>query len=173
MAFNHFSFDKNEKMDREELKENLEDLEFQLLNIQDHVKQIAKKWNVIGIEQTKEENWVIVYTSDRGENFKIMVDDCKYPFRGWDFSLQAYYKDDNTIHIGDITGPENKGYGSICMKYLKEVARNHNIQSITGDIAKRDWDHKDRLVYFYKKHDFEVSIDRDQQSGEIEWNVAN
>lgn len=172
MSFDRFLFDENENKDREELKENLEELEFQMLKIQDQLKQVAKKGNVIGLEQTKENEWVIVYTVDDGQVCKIMLNDCKDAFRGWDFALQAYYKDQHTIHIGDIKGPENKGYGSICMKYLKELAKDQNIQYITGDIAERDWDHKERLVHFYKKHNFYVSIDKEEKCGEIEWNRA-
>ncbi|MEC1826458.1 hypothetical protein P9E84_21845, partial [Bacillus paralicheniformis] len=54
-------------------------------------------------------------------------------------------------------------------KYLKEKAREHNIPVITGDIAERDWDHVDRLIHFYEKHHFEVTIDPGLKSGEIQW----
>ncbi|MEH7664736.1 hypothetical protein V7193_18105, partial [Bacillus velezensis] len=66
-------------------------------------------------------------------------------------------------------GPPNHGYGSICMKFLKHIAREQNIPKVTGDIAKRDWDHVDRLVHFYEKHHFDVWIDNDTQSGGIKW----
>lgn len=165
-----FAVDEREDKNQEELKEEIEDLEFQMFRMQDNLKEIAKKWQVIGIEQTKENNWVIIYASDDGDTCKIMLNECDCAFRGvWDFAIQAQYADENTIHIGDIKGPENKGYGSICMDYLKEHAKEQNIQYITGDIAKRDWDHKERLVHFYKKHNFKVSIDKETKSGEIEW----
>ncbi len=167
-----FAIDERENKDPEELKEEIEDLEFQVFRMQENLKEIAKKWQVIGIEQTKDNNWVIIYASDDGDTCKIMLNECDSAFRGmWDFSIQAQYANDNTIHIGDIKGPENKGYGSICMHYLKEVAKEQNIQYITGDIAKRDWDHKERLVHFYKKHNFKVNIDKESKSGDIEWNL--
>ncbi len=168
-----FAIDERENKNPEELKEEIEDLEFQVFRMQENLKEIAKKWQVIGIEQTKENNWVIIYASDDGDTCKIMLNECDSAFRGmWDFSIQAQYANENTIHIGDIKGPENKGYGSICMHYLKEVAKEQNIQYITGDIAKRDWDHKERLVHFYKKHNFKVNIDKESKSGDIEWNLV-
>ncbi|MGO4886839.1 hypothetical protein ACJ2A9_03695 [Anaerobacillus sp. MEB173] len=161
----------DEKKDKHELKQELEELEFQVFRMQENLKEIAKKWQVMGIDQTNEEKWVIVYSYDDGNLCKIMLCDCETPFQGtWDFSIQATYSDENQIHIGDIKGEENKGYGSICMDYLKEVAFEQNIQYITGDLAKRDWDHLDRLVHFYEKHNFQVDIDHKDKSGEIVWN---
>ncbi|PGT82340.1 hypothetical protein [Bacillus sp. AFS040349] len=154
----------------EELKEELEDLEFQVFRMQDNLKEIAKRSKVLGVDQTKEDKLVIVYTPEDEQSCKIMLCDCETSYKGkWDFSIHATYIDDETIHIGDIKGPANKGYGSICMDYLKELAIEQNIPKITGDIAKRDWDHVDRLVHFYEKHDFHVEINYDHKSGEIMW----
>lgn len=157
----------------EELKEELEDLEFQVFRMQDNLKEIAKKSKVLGVDQAKDEKLVIVYTPEDDQSCKIMLCDCETSYNGkWDFSIQATYPDENTIHIGDIKGPANKGYGSICMDYLKELAIEQNIPKITGDIAKRDWDHVDRLVHFYKKNDFHVKVNDKDKSGEIMW-VSN
>ena len=157
-----------ETRDKEELKRDLEKTEFQLFRMQDNMKEIAKQWQVIGIDQTKDDNWVIVYTDQDEHSCKIMLNDCESAYRGaWDFSIHAKYEDENTIFIGDIKGPENKGYGSICMDFLKEVAKDQNIQYITGDIAERDWDHVDRLVHFYEKHNFEVKLNEEKKCGEI------
>ncbi|WP_226668343.1 hypothetical protein [Metabacillus litoralis] len=159
--------------DPEELKEELEDLEFQVFRLQDNLKEIAKKSKVLGVDQTKDDKLVIVYTPEDDQSCKIMLCDCESSYRGnWDFSIHATFADDKTIHIGDIKGPANKGYGSICMDYLKELATQQNIPKITGDIAKRDWDHVERLVHFYEKHDFNVEVDYEDQSGEIKW-VSN
>ncbi|RLQ95380.1 GNAT family protein [Falsibacillus albus] len=161
--------DQQEKS-KSELKEEIDQLEIQMFRMQQSMKEIAKKWDVLGIDQTKEDNWVIVYAQNDGNQCKVMVNDCETRFDGvWDFSIHATFSEEETIHIGDIKGPANKGYGSICMKHLKEIARDQNIPVITGDIAKRDWDHVDRLIHFYEKHDFEVEIDNSSQSGEIVW----
>lgn len=161
---------KEETKDPITIKEEFEELEFQVFRMQENLKEIAKKHEVIGIEQTKENEWVIISAVDNGETCKVMVNDCASAYQDiWDFTIHAYYKNNHTIHIGDIKGPANKGYGSICMDYLKDIAKDQNIQYITGDLAKRDWDHVERLIYFYEKHDFQVSVDHDQQSGEITW----
>lgn len=55
------------------------------------------------------------------------------------------------------------------MKHLKEIAREQNIPVITGDLVKRDWNHVDRLIHFYEKHQFDVQINWKEQSGEIYW----
>ncbi len=71
-----------------------------------------------------------------------MLTDCESSFSGkWNFSIQAQFENDETIHITDIK----------------------------GDIAKRDWDHVERLIHFYEKHDFEIEIDYSIQSGELKW----
>ncbi|MBP1942667.1 GNAT superfamily N-acetyltransferase [Bacillus luteolus] len=166
-----FGMDDVETKDKVEIQEELENLEFQVYRMQENMKEIAKKWKILGIEQTHDNSWVIIYIMDDGNTCKIMLDDCDTPYRGmWDFSIQAYYSEDNNIHIGDIKGDANKGFGSICMDYLKNLAKNQNIQYITGDIAERDWDHLDRLIHFYEKHNFKVEVDYNDRSGEIKWN---
>lgn len=152
------------------LKEELEDLEFQVFRMQDNLKEIAKKSKVLGVDQANNEKLVIVYTPEDDQSCKIMLCDCETSYKGsWDFSIQATYADESTIHIGDIKGPANKGYGTICMDYLKELAIEQNIPKITGDIAERDWDHVDRLVHFYEKNDFYVKVNDKDKSGEIIW----
>ncbi|MGM7720034.1 hypothetical protein [uncultured Metabacillus sp.] len=153
-----------------ELKEELEELEIQVFRLQDNLKEIAKKSKVLGVDHAKDDKLVIVYTPEDSQSCKIMLSDCESSYNGqWDFSIHATYTEDNKIHIGDIKGPANRGYGSICMDYLKELAVEQNIPEITGDIAERDWDHVDRLVHFYEKHNFEVDIDYQDKSGEIKW----
>ncbi len=154
----------------QELKEELDELEIQLFRIQQNMKEIAKKRQVIGIDQTKDDNWVIISAVDDGNICKVMLNECTRPFRGsWDSSILAEYRDQNTIHIGDIRGPGGKGYGTVLIDHLKEIARDQNIQYITGDIAERDWDHVDRLEHFYTKHNFDIELDAENKSGKIEW----
>ncbi|MCP8616143.1 hypothetical protein [Salirhabdus salicampi] len=160
----------NETNERD-AKEVLDDLEFQMFRMRENIINIAKKWDVVGIEQTKKDEWTVISTYDDGNNCKIMLNDCQTSFKGnWDFLLEAEYKDENTIHIADIKGPADKGYGSVVMNYLKNIARQQNIQYITGDIVKRDWDHIGRLEHFYKKHYFDVIIDFEEKYGTIIWN---
>ncbi len=170
MLFNRLQEKDSPVKDPLELRKNLVELEFQLFRMQENIKEISKKNQVIGIDQTKDDKWVIVSAEDNGNQCKIMVNNCEEPYKGtWDFSIHAIYTNEDSIHIGDIKGPANQGYGSICMNYLKEFAREQNIPYITGDIAERDWDHVDRLVHFYEKHDFQVDINHKERSGEIVW----
>ncbi|MBD5018759.1 hypothetical protein GUF50_04770, partial [Xanthomonas citri pv. citri] len=85
-----------------------------------NMKDLSKDAKVLGIDQSKHDEWMIVSSIDDGQTCKIMLTDCKTAYRGKGcFSLVASYKDD-AIHIGDIKGPPNHGFGSICMKYLKD-----------------------------------------------------
>ncbi|MBO8156866.1 MAG: hypothetical protein H0Z32_10430 [Bacillaceae bacterium] len=160
--------------DPEERQKELEELEFQVYRMRENMKKISRRYDIIGIDHTKHSNWVIVYKEDDGNICRVMLDDCQSPFRGsWDFCIQAEYTDNNKIHIADIKGPEDQGYGSILMNYLKDIAIQQNIQAIKGDIVKRDWDHVDRLEHFYAKHNFTVNLDYENKSGSIEWNQMN
>ncbi|TMW73459.1 hypothetical protein [Alteribacter natronophilus] len=159
---------------KDELIREKSDLEFQLFRMQDNMKSIAKHWKVLGIEQTKEDHWVVVYRSDKNGVCQIMLHECTAPFRGdWDFAIQASYEDDRTIQIDDIKGQENKGFGTVCMHYLKKTAQQQNINFITGNLVKRDWDHIDRLIHFYRKHNFQVEVNSSEQVGRIKWKPAH
>ncbi|WP_078395342.1 hypothetical protein [Shouchella patagoniensis] len=145
--------------------------ELQLLRMQQQVKDIAREKHkeVIGIEQTAGEEWVIVSKKEEGSTLQFMINDCTSPYRGsWDFALQVEYKDSHHLFIGDIKGEPCRGFGSICMEYLKETAWSNNCK-ITGDLAKRDWGHLDRLTHFYKKHSFSVFVDETEKAGQVYW----
>ncbi|MCE7791991.1 hypothetical protein K8O68_06095 [Salipaludibacillus sp. CUR1] len=164
------TLDPKQDKNKETLIEEYETLEFQMFRMQENIKEIAKKWDILGIDQTKEEKWVIVYAADDGNICKIMAHDCETPFLGkWDFSIHAQYKNDHQVHIDDIRGEENRGFGSVCMNFLKEYTKDKNIHTISGDISERDWDHLDRLIHFYKKHRFYVDIEYAEQKGAIHW----
>ncbi len=152
------------------LEQELQQLQFQMYRMQENMKDISKKAKIIGIDQAKEDEWMIVSAIESADTCKIMLSDCEKAFRGQsDFSLIAEYPEEGKIHIADIKGPPDNGYGSICMKHLKEIAREQNIPVITGDLVKRDWNHVDRLIHFYEKHQFDVQINWKEQSGEIYW----
>ncbi|WP_042220490.1 N-acetyltransferase [Oceanobacillus manasiensis] len=156
---------------RDELKEELDSLEIQLHRMQNNMKEIAKKSEIISIDQANEEQWVIIYADKGKKNCQVMLHECTKPYRGdWDSAIQAEFRSDSTLHIADIKGVQNKGFGSVLMKHLKEIAREENMQFITGDIVERDFDHVNRLKHFYRKHHFNIKIDHEHLSGEIVWN---
>lgn len=155
---------------KNELFDETREMEIQMLRLQDNIKEVAKKARILGIEQTKNGEWVIVYFSKQKRSWKIKIKDCESAYLGhWDFCMETIFTKNHTFHIADIKGPENRGYGSICMQYLKDMAIEENASLVTGDIAERDWDHLDRLVHFYQKNNFKVSVDEDHKCGELEW----
>ncbi|MCM3412821.1 MULTISPECIES: GNAT family N-acetyltransferase [Bacillaceae] len=91
--------------------------------------------------------------------------------------LKAFFNDDFTdISLADIEIEEylsNHGYGSILLSTLIEIAKKRNIDSITGWISSVDFDHLERLVHFYKKHNFEVILDENSKDslkiGDLKW----
>ncbi|MFE7063879.1 GNAT family N-acetyltransferase [Sutcliffiella sp. NPDC057660] len=90
--------------------------------------------------------------------------------------LKAFFNDEFTdISLADIEIEEylsNNGYGSILLSTLIEIAKKRNI-NITGWISSVDSDHIDRLIHFYKKHNFEVILDANSSGslkiGDLIW----
>lgn len=80
----------------------------------------------------------------------------------------AYDKRKRTILIGDIVSNiEDRGYGSIMLSRIVELARKLKIRELRGNLSSADSDHFDKLEYFYKKHDFEVKFNPGKASGSI------
>ena len=81
---------------------------------------------------------------------------------GRDPVLKAFFKNNFTaISLEDIEMEDslvNQGFGSILLTTLIDIANKRNINRITGEIARVDIDHIERLVRFYKKHNFEVNM---------------
>ncbi len=156
---------------KDDIKQELDTLEIQLFRMRENIRKIAQNAEVIGIDQTNQDEWVVVYVYRDANMCQLMLHNCSKPYKGdWQTAIQAEYKAGQRLHIADIKGMQNKGYGSVLMKHLKEEARKDNIPFITGDIVKRDFDHVERLKHFYHKHSFEVNIDHQAQCGDIVWN---
>lgn len=78
---------------------------------------------------------------------------------------------DKEILLGDIKIFEkniNKGYGTILVKKLIEYAQENNFKKIYGNITEVDWNHIERLKYFYSKFNFKVELDVKNRNGKIE-----
>ncbi len=61
------------------------------------------------------------------------------------------------ITISDIICKRNnKGYGSLMMNKLVEVAREEEYKYIDGWLSKEDANHVNRLYHFYRKFGFEI-----------------
>lgn len=86
-------------------------------------------------------------------------------------SLNAFFNIEHTeIELADIDIKEdiaNEGYGSILLSALIEIAKNKKTHSISGWISRVDENHIDRLVHFYKKHNFKVILQNEMESKKI------
>lgn len=63
----------------------------------------------------------------------------------------------------------NRGYGSIMMQALMNLAHQMEIKYITGWISGVDWDHIDRSEHFYRKFGFKCELDHENKHGTITW----
>lgn len=60
---------------------------------------------------------------------------------------------------------KNNGIGSRALKMLDLIAINHNINCIFGGISRYDYDHIDRLLFFYTKNNYEILLCNDKVCG--------
>jgi GNAT superfamily N-acetyltransferase len=73
--------------------------------------------------------------------------------------------------IGDVTvfRHKNAGWGSALMRRIFEHVDRLNLKTVTGMISSLDFnDHGDRLVRFYERHGFVVSVGK-SGNGTIRW----
>jgi GNAT superfamily N-acetyltransferase len=88
------------------------------------------------------------------------------------------YNPIKVIELADIDIIENmsaRGYGSILLKALLEIAHDKGVERINGWISSVDIEHLERLKHFYIKHGFHIKIDDDYKNnksnkiGELYW----
>ena len=61
------------------------------------------------------------------------------------------------VSIGDIVHKKlNQGIGTEILIYLEQIAKEANIDVITGWLSPVDFGHKDRLIHFYIKNGFDI-----------------
>ncbi|MPM60284.1 hypothetical protein SDC9_107135 [bioreactor metagenome] len=97
---------------------------------------------------------------------------------GRDPVLKAFFQNNfTTISLEDIEMADsfiNQGLGSMLLNALLDIAKKRNIRRITGEIARVDIGHIERLVHFYEKHNFEVILCSNPTDGykigELVWN---
>lgn len=76
--------------------------------------------------------------------------------------LSANYVSEDRIDIYDLEvfgDNQGKGYGSILLNSLINIANGDSVKTISGWISKTDEDHFDKLDHFYRKHGFDVIWD--------------
>lgn len=79
------------------------------------------------------------------------------------------YDGDPYIHIDDILVEDNNaGNGSILMPYFIKYCKQYtDAKYISGSLSSVDIDHFDRSEHFYRKHGFNVEMNKDKSSGRI------
>ena len=137
-----------------------------LLSLIEKVNQLIKNgYKVLGVEKAEKGGWIIIfsyldyiYIGQWHGNFNNQVLSLAY-------SLNPEKK---RIVIDDIQTTEfNKGYGSIAMKYLFDLAKKQNVEIISGWISSEDWDHINRLKRFYEKNGFILTLNYETMRGSI------
>lgn len=90
--------------------------------------------------------------------------------------LKAFFNETfQNISLADIDIDEsltNHGYGSILLSNLIQIATNRDSNTISGWLSRVDSEHLDRLVYFYKKHNFEVILNNQTVKGHEVGNIV-
>lgn len=83
----------------------------------------------------------------------------------------AIHEEDKYIFIIDNHALiyEDKGNGSIGLKSLIKFAINKKYATICGNISSTDWKHVDKLIHFYEKQKFKVTLDYENKRGHIRW----
>ena len=82
--------------------------------------------------------------------------------------MPDYYKQNHSVFIQDFqTKDIDKGRGSVALQCLLDICDQNKIKKISGKLSLADWDHIDRLEYFYSKAGFQVNIDPEDKSGSI------
>lgn len=77
---------------------------------------------------------------------------------------RIYYYDSKLV-IDDIQGGYNKGYGTVAMTEIINIAEQKNIKKLVGNLCNEDLkDHKDRLTHFYEKFGFTVTIETNENN---------
>ncbi|MBZ9633050.1 GNAT family N-acetyltransferase [Clostridium sp. FP1] len=67
------------------------------------------------------------------------------------------------LYIFDmLPDKKSQGVGSKVLELMEETALRYNIKELSGMLSTVDFDHKERLLYFYKKNGFIVN---DSESG--------
>lgn len=157
--------------------ENKRKLEYELLFERKRYERIKYLLNhkspfpaKLCIEKTKKGiNVLTVFHKEKLEIQLFNLDDAVHNEKAW---LVLFAKDNgDSFFVQDIRGGSSKGHGELAMNHLIEYAQNKNKVKIMGDLSPVDYDHKDRLIAFYKKLGFKVCY-TDEKSGYIVKSLA-
>ena len=132
---------------------------------------VEREYVFLGIEKTKLDQLVLVYMMDLGDSIDIYVA-CPYSGHKMVQLFADLKANEKRMFIADIQCAEDdtsRGYGSVALNHLIRIAKTKRISRISGQISSTDWEHVDRLKYFYGKHGFRVILNEATKSGRILW----
>lgn len=70
-----------EERDQKELEKELHKLEFQIFRMRENLIDVSKDARVLGIDQSNNDDWIIVSSIDDGQTCKIMLTDCESAYQ--------------------------------------------------------------------------------------------
>lgn len=115
-------------------------------------------WFVYSRQNTSEifeDHYAVIHLYSMGDGFV-----CR--------SSIVYNPQEKSILIGDIISRiENKGYGSLVLRSIIDLAKSIEAKEITGKLSSVDSDRFDKLKHFYIKHGFCVVLNSASTEGEI------
>jgi hypothetical protein len=95
----------------------------------------------------------------------------KLLFASYDVNWE--FDNTNTIFIGDIQMAQknaSNGYGTVFMDYIMRLAKKNNVTSISGLLGSSELlnpENKIRMLKYYTKYQFEITLNDEQNKGEI------
>ena len=124
-----------------------------------------EKQDVCKLAFDKDQNPVIIAISNYknsylGDEVIMLRVLCPTSDRRHELLINAsIHYNDSKLFIEDIQGGYDKGYGTAAMQEIIHIAKQKNLQKIAGKLTNGDLkDHKERLIHFYKKFGFSVTI---------------
>ena len=80
--------------------------------------------------------------------------------------LRALYKYKKVILADIIINKHNvnRGVGTKLITEFERICNQKGIKEITGNLAYTDLDHKERLIHFYQKHNYEIIYENEDHS---------
>lgn len=136
-----------------------------------------KHAKIVGIEINKAGEEVLVVETLIGDDLWVNLYGSSYVAinqhpRIMSSRKKNFEKGATYIRIDDIQSIDNdRGNGSIAMKYFIEAAKKTDAEYIDGLLSSVDKDHFDRSEHYYQKFGFEVQFNEERSSGKIKLNL--
>jgi NRPS condensation-like uncharacterized protein len=144
------------------------------MNRVEYLNELEQYYAILGEEKNKKGELFFVCAIQRGDKYDVIllknIND-KGDFARLNIMTESDPSDNGKmiLKIADIIiRNKSRGNGSILMKYFFQYAnKNRNVVKIIGTLSEIDSDHFDRIEHFYKKHDFSVEFNINNEGERI------